>query len=320
MSWLTVLAGWSSACQAQPAPREGSEMQEKPVRMMTEAQQAKLMQFVRVGLKWVVGQIPFDEVVRTFGQPKKYEAEGVRMIEYAYDFDDDTMSVTFSYDKLHPIDGKPSINTFGIKVGDGVGGDVYTNIPYEAWDSLGLHRLARGELIDGVRTETGDFFDPTGLRDISGWYPTNYVTFGYRLPMPLDSPFDVTAGFGYLGEWVSEKGGATLSNFRSAVNLRSIAIGRHYLTPDELQQRQLAKRQKYGEMNPCTGMACPETAIWQAWTSNGPTDAHVVFKDRPFPTARNLTYEEAKEQRRYPTWEHARWMWLREYNVPEIDL
>ncbi|WP_155122944.1 hypothetical protein [Burkholderia ubonensis] len=317
MSWLTVLAGWSPACQAQPAPREGSEMQEKTqVRMMTEAQQAKLMEFVRVGLKWVTGQIPFDEVVRTFGQPKKYEAEGVRMIEYAYDFDDDTMSVTFSYDKLHRIDGKPRLYGMLLKIRD----DVYTSIPYETWDRLGLHRLARGESIEAGRTVEGDFFDPIGVKDISGKYPRNYVSFGYRLPTPTDSPFDVGAGFGYLGEWVSEKGGATLSNFRNAVNLRDLGIGRHYLTPEELQQRQLAKRQKYGEMNLCTGMVCPETAIWQAWTSNGPTDAHVVFEGRPFPTARNLTYEEAKEQQRYPTWEHARWMWLKEYNAPEIDL
>ncbi|KVO23992.1 hypothetical protein WK05_13175 [Burkholderia ubonensis] len=307
-SWLTVLAGWSPACQAQPAPSAGNEMQEKaPVRMMTVAQQAKLMQFVRVGLKWVAGQIPFDEVVRTFGQPKKYEAEGVRMIEYAYDFDDDTMSVTFSYDKLHPIDGKPSINTFGIKVGDGVGGDVYTNIPYEAWDSLGLHRLARGELIDGVRTEMGDFFDPTGLRDISGWYPTNYVTFGYRLPMPLDSPFDVTAGFGYLGEWVSEKGGATLSNFRSAVNLRSIAIGRHYLTPEELRQRQLAKRQKYGEMNLCTGMICPETGLWEGWSQNGPTGQFYLEAGRRFPDVRTIPAHVHWYCEHVP----GRWMWLK---------
>ncbi|AYZ62001.1 hypothetical protein EGY31_01190 [Burkholderia multivorans] len=250
MSWLTVLAGWSPACQAQPAPREGSEMQEKPVRMMTEAQQAKLMQFVRVGLKWVVGQISFDDVVRTFGPP---EAEGVRMIEYAYYVDDDVISATFSYDKLHRIDGKPSLYGMSLKIRD----DVYTSIPYETWDHLGLHRLMYGELIDGARTETGDFFDPTGRRDITGWDPKNYVTFSYRLPMPPDSLFDVGAGFGYLGEWINERGDATLSNFRNAVNLRDLGIGRHYLTPEELQQRQLAKRQKYGEMNLCTGMACP---------------------------------------------------------------
>ncbi|KVC64471.1 hypothetical protein WI72_08580 [Burkholderia ubonensis] len=292
-------------------------MQEKtPVRMMTEAQQVKLMQFVRVGLKWVAGQISFDEVVRTFGPPEKYEAEGVRMIEYAYYVDDDVISATFSYDKLNRIDGKPSLYGMSLKIRD----DVYTSIPYETWDHLGLHRLTYGELIDGARTETGDFFDPTGRRDITGWDPKNYVTFSYRLPMPPDSLFDVGAGFGYLGEWINERGDATLTNFRNAVNLRDLGIGRHYLAPEELQQRQLAKRQKYGEMNLCTGMVCPETAIWQAWTSNGPTDAHVVFEGRPFPTARNLTQEEAKEQQRYPTWEHARWMWLNEYNAPEIDL
>lgn len=286
----------------------GNEMQQKTRdRVMTEVQQAKLMQFVRVGLQWVAGQIPFDEVERTFGKPKKYEAEGVRMIDYAYYVDDDVISVKFSYDKLSPIDGKPGLDGFELKVKEGVN----TNIPFDTWDGLGLVRAKRGALIDGVRKDQGDFFDPTGLRDITGWDPKNYVTFSYRLPMPPDSPFDVGAGFGYLGEWVSENGGATLSNFRNAVNLRDLGIGRHYLTPDELQQREQAKRQKYGEMNLCTGMLCPETGMWQGFSENSSADVTVVWKGQKFPSVRTLTHQEEREQRRPTSWVAGRWMWLR---------
>jgi len=311
MSWLTALASWSPACRAQETPKVGNEMQEKVQnRMMTEAQQAKLMQFVRVGLQWVAGQIQFDDVERTFGKPKKYEADGVRMIDYAYYVDDDVISVKFSYDKLSPIDGKPRLDGVELKVKEGVN----TSIPYETWDSLGLVRAKRGALIDGVRTDQGDFFDATGLRDVTGWDPKNYVTFSYRLPMPPDSPFDVGAGFSYLGEWISEKGGSTFSNFGNAVNLRDLGIGRHYLTPAELRQREQAKRQKYGEMNLCTGMPCPETGVWQGFAENRTPDVTVVWQGRKFPSVRTLTHQEEREQRRSTTWVDGRWMWLREFD------
>ncbi|KVO80155.1 hypothetical protein WL61_17930 [Burkholderia ubonensis] len=280
---------------------------------MTAEQQAMLMHFTNIGLKWVAGQMSFEEVTRRLGRPE-FRSEQIDIVEYVY-FPEKVMSISFIFNRLRSTDGKPSIDTFSIQVRD----DVRTNIPYERFDSLGLHRVVRGESIDGVRTEAADFFYPTGIAQVYGIRPKNSVTFSYRLPLNPDSKFDVYAGFGYLGEWVNESGEWTLNNFRNAVDLRSLNIGRHYLTPEELRQRQQAKRQKYGEMNLCTGMVCPETAIWQAWTSNGPTDAHVVFEGRPFPTARNLTYEEAKEQQRYPTREHARWMWLKEYNAPEVD-
>ncbi|WP_143752741.1 hypothetical protein, partial [Burkholderia ubonensis] len=53
--------------------------------------------------------------------------------------------------------------------------------------------------------------------------------------------------------------------------LGEIRISRTYkiLTPEERKQRRLeerqAKRQKYGEMNLCTGMLCPETGLWQGY-------------------------------------------------------
>ncbi|HHY6932798.1 TPA: hypothetical protein ACV4T7_006797, partial [Burkholderia ambifaria] len=54
--------------------------------------------------------------------------------------------------------------------------------------------------------------------------------------------------------------------------LDEVRISRAYkiLTPEEREQRRLeeqqAKRHKYGLMNLCTGMLCPETGIWQGYT------------------------------------------------------
>ncbi len=280
--------------------------QENPILMMTAAQQAKLIQFVRVGLKWVTGQMPFEDVVRMFGQPKERSPDRASWIKYTY-YPDKVMSVTFIYDKLHLDNGKPRIDGMLLKIGD----NVETDIPYETWDTLGLRRLVRGERIDAGRTVEGDYFDPLGLKDVSGKYPLNYVSFGYRLLMPSDTSFDVGAGFGYLGEWVTKSGGATLSNFRNATNLRDLGIGRHYLTPEELKQRDDARRRKYGDMHLCTGMTCPESGIWEPWTSNGPTEAYYLEQGRMFPEAADITMDEAKRQQRYPKMELARWMWVR---------
>lgn len=100
--------------------------------------------------------------------------------------------------------------------------------------------------------------------------------------------------------------------------LDEVRISRAYkiLTPEERRQRRLeerqAKRQKYGEMNLCTGMLCPETGLWEGFSTNSSSHPLVVYKGRTFPTVRTLTPSEEREQRR-PT-EHVpgRWMWLRE--------
>ncbi|KVA16941.1 hypothetical protein WI42_17920 [Burkholderia ubonensis] len=64
-------------------------------------------------------------------------------------------------------------------------------------------------------------------------------------------------GIDYLGEWRNPDNEPTFHNLHNAVDLRGLSIGRYYLPPEQLQRRQQAKRQKYGEMNPCTGMVCP---------------------------------------------------------------
>ncbi len=289
--------------QAQTVQTEINEVQAS--RQMTASEQDNLMHMTEIGLKWITGQMSFDDVVRSLGEPA-YHSRQSDVVKYAY-YPGGVMAVYFIYNKLYPVDGKPGIDNFAIKVDD----NVHTNIPYEQLDRLGLHRVVRGERIDGVRSESADFFFPTGVAQVYGIHPRNYVTFSYRLPLPPDSPFDIYMGAGYLGEWVSENGRPTLDNLRKATDLRGLSIGRHYLTPEELKQRDDAKRRKYGDMHLCTGMTCPESGIWEPWTSNGPTEAYYLEQGRTFPEAADITMDEAKRRQRYPKMEPARWMWVR---------
>ncbi|PAJ76883.1 hypothetical protein [Burkholderia ubonensis] len=100
--------------------------------------------------------------------------------------------------------------------------------------------------------------------------------------------------------------------------LSEITITRDYkiLTPEERKQRRLeerrAKRQKYGEMNLCTGMLCPETGLWQGYTKTSSPTNLVLRKGQRFPMVRTLTYQEEHEQRRPSELVAGQWMWLRE--------
>ncbi|WP_126284772.1 hypothetical protein [Burkholderia stagnalis] len=281
---------------------------------MTDAQQVTLMRFTEIGLKWVSGELSFDQVVSTLGKPD-YQAEESNFIQYTF-YPEKVMSVRFTLDKLNLVDGKPRVGAFSIKVNEG----IHTDIPYDRFERLGLRRVAHGESIDGVRTEEGEFFYPAGIADVYGTHPRNYATFSYRLPLPVDSLFDVYAGFGYLGDWISDTSHDwTLSNFRNAVDLRILNIARNYLTPAELQQREQAKRQKYGEMNLCTGMLCPETGMWQGFSENSSADVTVVWKGQKFPSVRTLTHQEEREQRRPTSWVAGQWMWLRELDDNQLQ-
>ncbi|AOK21103.1 hypothetical protein WT26_29525 [Burkholderia cepacia] len=100
--------------------------------------------------------------------------------------------------------------------------------------------------------------------------------------------------------------------------LGEIRISRTYkiLTPEERKQRRLeerqAKRQKYGEMNLCTGMLCPETGLWQGYTKTSSPTNLVLRKGQRFPMVRTLTHREEHEQRRHTELVAGQWMWLRE--------
>ncbi|KVV43421.1 hypothetical protein WK81_14290 [Burkholderia ubonensis] len=99
--------------------------------------------------------------------------------------------------------------------------------------------------------------------------------------------------------------------------LAEITIRRAYkiLTPEERKQRRLeerqAKRQKYGEMNLCTGMLCPETGLWQGYTKTSSPTNLVLRKGQRFPMVRTLTHQEEHAQRRRSELVAGQWMWLR---------
>ncbi|WP_321961459.1 hypothetical protein [Paraburkholderia sp. J7] len=271
-----------------------------PQKKMSEAQQRALLRYVDIGLNWIKGGISFDDVVRTLGKPE-FKSDQLGKIEYDW-FPENIMTVSFTFDRENSADDKPTISTFRISVAD----SVHTNIPYEQFDSLGMQRVARGERLDNIRTEKDEFFSPNGMIDTSGSLPKNYVRFAWRQPLPEDSPYDIYASFGYLGEWINPHIVGGLSNFRNAVDLRDITISRFYLLPEELQQRNEAKRQKYGYMNLRTGSVCPETGLWEGWTETGATDVLQVEKGRKFDVVRTV-----------PAWEggscpmiDGRWYWL----------
>ncbi|AOJ64931.1 hypothetical protein WJ32_20485 [Burkholderia ubonensis] len=100
--------------------------------------------------------------------------------------------------------------------------------------------------------------------------------------------------------------------------LTEIEISRAYkiLTPAERKQRRLEerqeKRQKYGEMNLCTGMLCPETGLWQGYTKTSNPNRLVVRKGQRFPMVRTLMHQEELAQRRRSELVAGQWMWLRE--------
>ncbi|KVA10626.1 hypothetical protein WI42_23405 [Burkholderia ubonensis] len=299
-SWLFA---WPAIAQEPKMPMEATEMRDTATgKQMTADQQVILMRFTEIGLQWVAGNMPFDKIVQRLGKPAR-QSDQSDIVEYSY-YPDEVMAVYFTFAKLHPAGEKTRISTFTIKVEDG----VHTDIPYEHFDQIGLHRVVPGETIDGVLREASDFFSPSGRMDITRTMPDNYVMFTYRLALPSDSPFFVYVLPGYLGEWVNSSGEPTFNNLRRAVDLRNLTISRDYLTPEGFRQRQQAKRQKYGEMNLCTGMICPETGLWEGWSQNGPTGQFYLEAGRRFPDVRTIPAQVHWYCEHVP----GRWMWLKE--------
>jgi hypothetical protein len=267
-----------------------------PVKSMTSEQQQQMLAIAEVGLRWVSGQIDFKDITRAYGQPKRSRV--TNEIAYVY-FPGDALTAAFYFDKEHNVAGSPAVKRFVLTV------DTYFEPHIRMSDyeqRLGLKRLVRGEKIDGVRVVRREFFNP-GNR-CAGCNPNN-VVLAYRLPLSSDSLFDVNADFDYLGSHDAPD----YVSLRDPENLREVTFYRRYLTPEQLDERNAARREKYGMMNLRTGMLCPETAIWEGWTENGATDELVVYAGRLFPTARNEPYEKPVPFE----WVDARWMWLREF-------
>ncbi|KVW37729.1 hypothetical protein [Burkholderia ubonensis] len=163
--------------------------------------------------------------------------------------------------------------------------------------------------------QLADFWiDSNGNRhygnEIPGRHPQtpNLQSFRYRSKDIYGSKFSVNVNLAY----------ANPLDGSFPQMLSEIRIWRAYtiLTPEEREQRRLeerrAKRQKYGEMNLCTGMLCPETGLWQGYTRTSSPTNLVLRKGQRFPMVRTLTHQEEREQRRPSELVAGQWMWLRE--------
>jgi hypothetical protein len=264
-----------------------------PIKSMTSEQQQQMLETLQVGMKWIQGAVDFNKVKQALGFPTLLRDD----IEQKYVFVvGHVLTAEFYFDKTRLVAASPVVERFVLTV------DTYFEPHIRMSDyeqRLGLHRLIRGEKIDGVRTEISEFFNP-GIRCVD--CDRNSVLLGYSLPLPPDSLFDVYGNFNYLGK----NDAPDYRSHRDPENLREITFTRTYLTPKELDERNAARREKYGMMNLRTGMLCPETAIWKGWTKNGATDELVVYAGRLFPTARNEPYEKPVPFE----WVDARWMRL----------
>ncbi|MEN8514293.1 hypothetical protein [Burkholderia sp. RS02] len=135
----------------------------------------------------------------------------------------------------------------------------------------------------------------------------NAQDFRYRSKDIPGSKFPIDVELGYANPL-----DGSLPQMLSVVRLsRAYTI----LTPEKRKQRRLeerqAKRQKYGEMNLCTGMLCPETGLWEGYRTVSSSDKLVVYKGQKFPKVRTLTPREEREQRRVTEFVAGQWMWLR---------
>jgi len=265
-----------------------------PIKSMTAAQQQQMLGIAELGLSWIQGKTALEEVQRKLGPPQ-HQTTSYRLSD-SYFWE--TFSVDFIFNEQISDDGNPAPRQFVITTGTYFEPHIRMS-DYET--RLGLHRLVRGEKIDGLRTEISEFFNP-GIRCAD--CDRNSVLLGYRLPLPVDAVFDVYGNFDYLGK----NDAPGYASLRDPENLRKITFTRTYLTPTELHQRRAARRQQYGMMDLRTGMLCPETAIWDGWTENGATEAFLVWAGDPFPTARNVPFGKPIPVERVA----ARWTWLRE--------
>ncbi|MBN3818248.1 hypothetical protein G3N57_17285 [Paraburkholderia sp. Se-20369] len=264
-------------------------------RAMMPEQRERMLRVATIGLQWVAGKITIEDVERQIGKPRRiWHLDGD---SYMYGYDGFGASFKWHKDWEKKHSGFSRIFNLGVEAW------ITSNIPRETYESrLGLRKVKQGELIDGVREEELQYLN----RPILPTSNPKAVGLNYRLPLPDDTLFDVYAHFVY--EVVP--GQTPASTFENTTNFRSVDITRSYLTPEELEQRRLAKREKYGLMNLRTGMICPETGIWEGWTENGPTDRTLVRAGERFDQAFTIP-------RHIQTWSptvDARWMWAEEYD------
>lgn len=236
--------------------------------MASSEQQLEIVGWLKLALEWAGGTIKPNTLHLQIGQPKhEYVVGDTRTQGYFPGFGSILFDSTIE-------NGTPKLFTLKVEP------RLDTNIPKESFEtSLGLHRVVRGELIDGQREEKNRFFNPNTFPNGN----TDLVTLNYRVPQVADAPFDVYVSIDYLGQ--NGNDGPEFKSLQSATNLRQVTVHRRPLSPDELEQRNQAKRQRYGYMNLRTGVLCPETGWWEGWTTLNEIDTQVIRAGARFPQA-----------------------------------
>jgi hypothetical protein len=236
-----------------------------PQRDMTEDQREQVMRVTSLGIRWAAGTVTLDDIYRELGQPKSI-AGTPEDSSYIYGYKD--FHFNFYLDK--ELENNKSGNSRGFRLTTQAW--ITSNIPRELFESrLGLKRVQQGELIDGYREEKLRYFNPPNpmspRQDIVG--------LNYRLPMPDDSPFDVTMNVRYKAAGDEPD----LAAFEATTDLRTLDIGRWYLLPSALEERNQKKRLKYSEMGLRTGMICPESGLWEGWTDRNECFGALYMKE-----------------------------------------
>jgi hypothetical protein len=209
---------------------------DEQMRQMTNEQQDKLLRYTNLGLRWVKGDAPFDDVKKELGAPD-LQTDQQGTIDYIF-FPEKVMEIRFTYyRKGRKDDRSPEIGDFRITVFD----DVVTDIDYKIFDNLGFHRVTFGEKIDALRVEPRKFFIPVGAADVSHAEPFNSISFMYRILSGDGLSYDIYVAFNYHAD-IKESGPWDLSRINKAVNLRIVSAARLPLTDDELAARAAVRR------------------------------------------------------------------------------
>ncbi|MCX4172780.1 MULTISPECIES: hypothetical protein [Paraburkholderia] len=176
-----------------------------------------------------------------------------------------------------------------------------------------MEGINRSSLEDMLHLGIGYWIDGNGNRrpgnDMGTTPPPIYLHhYRYRaLDRPTSRfPVDVELTFGDPGANPMEDGGSTTPV------LMDVILSRAYpaLTREKREQRRLdqqaEKRQKYGMMNLCTGMLCPETGLWEGWSENGATDKLFIRAGARFDEVRLHAWEPGVCEQ----WVNGKWFWL----------
>ncbi|WP_322052319.1 hypothetical protein [Paraburkholderia bannensis] len=178
---------------------------------MNENESEKIFSAIKIGLKWIRGDMNLDQLKGEFGEPE-YESKNSTTLDYFYfPFKKAVIDLTFYETDADPVKFIPK--SFSIKLADG----YFSNISFEKFDDIGL-----------IRIRDPDFVHFPHFLDSSGSTPLNIVNFSYQLAVPDGVRYDVLVGAEYFGELKNETGPWDFYNIKKAENLIEFNAFRRY--------------------------------------------------------------------------------------------